>query len=79
MGIEEPLPTIIEEKWEGEQDDSIFIFEDMWEEAPESKIQSVPWLLSAKLFMAAMKAAWSQVGVEEEWVVGGADGAEVAC
>lgn len=49
----------------------------MCEEAPESKIQSVPWLLSVKLFIAAMKAAWSQVGAEAG-AGGGADGAEVA-
>jgi hypothetical protein len=39
------------------------MFEDICEEAPESKIQSIPsWLLSVKLFMAARKAAWSQLG-----------------
>ena len=54
---------VIEEKGEEEQADRKSIFEDLCEEAPESKIQSVPsWLLSVKLFMAAMKAAWSQLG-----------------
>ena len=56
MGIEEPSPTIMDEKCEGEQDDNKFKLEDICEDAPESKIQSVPWLLSVKLFMAATKA-----------------------
>ena len=58
----------------------------MCEEAPESKIQSVPSvLLRVKLFMAAMKAAWSQLGVEgdddgpgavdkDAYMYGGAEG-----
>ena len=75
IGIDEPSPTMMDEDWEREQDDSKFIFEDMWEEAPESKIQSVPWLLSVKLFMEAMKAACSHVGGEGEaddsWATGG--------
>ena len=58
IGIEEPSPIVIEEKFEGEQADRKFVFEDICEDAPESKIQSVPSLLRVKLFMAAMKAAW---------------------
>ena len=76
MGIEEPLPTIMEENYEGEQDDSKFKFEDICEDAPESKIQSVPWLLRVKLFMSVMKAAWSQLGGMVGTVAGGADGAD---
>jgi hypothetical protein len=54
---------VMVEKGEEEQADKKSIFEDICEEAPESKIQSVPlWLLSVKLFMAAMKVAWSQLG-----------------
>ena len=56
MGIEEPSPTIMDEKLEGEQDDSKFKLEDICEDAPESNIQSVPWLLGVKLFMVATKA-----------------------
>ena len=63
IGIEDPSPTVMVEKGDGEQADRKSIFEDICEEAPESKIQSVPsWLLSVKLFMAARKAAWSQLG-----------------
>ena len=57
MGIEEPLPTMMEENCEGEKDDSEFKSEDICEGTPESKIQSVPWLLRVKLFMALMKDA----------------------
>ena len=64
---------VIVEKAEGEQADSEFIFEDMCEDVPESKIQSVPSWFRVKLFMALMKAAWSQAGC---W--GGA-GEPVAC
>ena len=53
----EPSPMVIVEKTEGKQADSKFIFEDICEDAPESKIQSVPSLLRVKLFMALMKAA----------------------
>ena len=63
VGIEELSPIVIEEKGEEEQADRKSIFEDMCEDAPESKIQFVPsWLLSVKLFMAAMKTDWSQLG-----------------
>jgi hypothetical protein len=56
---------VMEEKGEEEQADRKFKFEDMCEDAPESKIQSVPSVLfRVKLFMAAIKAAWSQLGVE---------------
>ena len=41
IGIEEPSPIVIEEKGEEEQTDRKSIF-DMCEDAPESKIQSVP-------------------------------------
>lgn len=68
IGIEEPSPMVIEEKGDEEQTYRKFILEDICEEAPESKIQSVPsWLLSVKLFIAAIKEAWSQLG---EAVVG---------
>ena len=46
MGIEEPSPTIMDEKLEGEQDDNKFKLEDICEDAHESNIQSVPWFLS---------------------------------
>ena len=64
IGIEDPSPMVMVEKGEEEQADRKSIFEDICEEAPESKIQSVSlWLLIVKLFMTAMKAAWSQLGV----------------
>ena len=53
---------MIVEKGEGKQAESKFIFEDICEDAPESKIQSVPSLFSVKLFMTLMKVAWSQDG-----------------
>jgi hypothetical protein len=60
MGIDEPSPIVIEERGVEEQSDRKLIFEDMCEDAPKSKIQSVPsLLLRVKLFMAARKAAWS--------------------
>ena len=58
----EPSPMVIVEKAEGKQADNKFIFEDICIDAPESKIQSVPASLRVKLFMALMKAAWSQAG-----------------
>ena len=57
MGIEEPLPTMMDENCEGEKDDSDIKSEDICEDAPESKLQSIPRLLRVKLFMALMKAA----------------------
>jgi hypothetical protein len=42
IGIEDPSPMVIEEKGEEEQADRKSIFEDICEEAPESKIQFVP-------------------------------------
>jgi hypothetical protein len=63
IGIEDPSPMVMVEKGEEEQADIKSIFEVICEEALESKIQSVPlWLLSVKLFMKVMKAAWSQLG-----------------
>ena len=56
-GIVEPSLMVMEEKEEGKQAYRKIIFEDICEDAPESKIQSVPSLLRVKLFMAAMKAA----------------------
>ena len=38
IGIEEPSPIVMEEKFEGEKADRIFIFEDICEDAPKSKI-----------------------------------------
>ena len=62
-GMVEPSPMVIVEKAEGKQADNKFIFEDICIDAPESKIQSVPVLpWEEKLFMAWMKAAWSQLG-----------------
>ena len=57
IGTEEPSPIVMEENFEGEKADRIFIFEDICEDAPESKIQSIPSLLRVKLFMAVMKVA----------------------
>ena len=53
----------MEEKGEEVHEDSILGEEDIWLEAPESKIQSIPefpW--ATKLFMACKKVAWSHVG-----------------
>jgi hypothetical protein len=72
-GIDDPSPMVMVEKGDEEQADRKSIFEDLCEEALESKIQSVPSsLLSVKLFMAARKAAWSQLG-------GAVDGAGDTC
>jgi hypothetical protein len=57
FGIEEPSPMVTEEKGEEEQADRKIKFEDMCEDAPESKTQFVPLvLLRVKLFIVAMKA-----------------------
>jgi hypothetical protein len=42
IGIEDPSPMVMVEKGEEEQAGRKSIFEDICEEAPESKIQSIP-------------------------------------
>lgn len=54
---QEQMPTVMDGKMEGWREDSVQLEADMCEEAPESKIHSIPGSWVVREFMASIKAS----------------------